>query len=511
MIGDGAPALIQVPAGTLGSYRDEVGEVAELMGRPLDSHQLVAVEALTSYTAGGKWPCLTAAVEGPRQTVGKTAGILLPIAATLSLLFEPDDRIWTAHRVDTAAKTFADMQALIEGSAGLSAKVRKISLENGDEHIRFTNGARLGFKTRSSRSGRGLSGNDVFADEGLYATGAQFGALLPTMATRSARGRPRLWLGSSAALVESTWWRGLRKRAVGGDPTVCFVGWWARGGWTDPGCALGMSCTHVPGTDGCSLDDVSRWHEANPGLGRRTAVDFLHEMRHTLPPLEFGREFLGWEDGGADDETTPIKVEAWDARVDPRSGIPDGAPRWLGVDMTPARTAAAIGGAGLRPDGDIHLALVDHRQGTSWVLPRLLELLDRYRVGAIVIDTASPAATLIDELLKPRDAGGAGLKIRSKENPRGTLVVAGAAQMGQACGRLQDGVVDGTPPVWHRGDPAARTAVENAGRRGIGDGMWGFARRRSDVDICPIVAMTLALHGQQTVPAAAGTPLVAWR
>ena len=38
-------------------------------------------------------------------------------------------------------------------------------------------------------------------------------------------------------------------------------------------------------------------------------------------------------------------------------------------------------------------------------------------------------------------------------------------------------------------------AVDGAGQRPIGDGLWGWSRSKSDADICPLVAATLALWG----------------
>ena len=40
-----------------GSYLDEVADVAEMVGRPLDGPQREAVDCLTSYGPGGRWLC----------------------------------------------------------------------------------------------------------------------------------------------------------------------------------------------------------------------------------------------------------------------------------------------------------------------------------------------------------------------------------------------------------------------------------------------------------------------
>lgn len=498
------PACLQVPDGVLGSYRDDVGELMALAGRPLDPHQLVAVEALTSYGRGGRWPSFVAGVEGPRQTVGKTGGILLPVALFLCLTFPElaDERTWTAHRLDTTSKTFRDARQLLgvddedrrKWEGPLSLRVRNVGLENGNEHIEFVNGSILWFKARSGRAGRGLSGHDVFADELLYAEDAQFGALLPTMATRSAQGMPRLWTGSSSALAASAFLRRLRGRAVAGDQGVTYVGWWADGSWERPGCADDR-CTHVAGAvQGCSLDDRARWRQANPGLGVRTSEEFLVEMRGTLTAVEFGREFLGWQESSGDVSVT-IPLAAWADRCDESSAIGSGSPRVLSLDVNPDRSRASIGGAGWRVDGDMHIDLVDYRPGTSWVVPRLLDIIERQRPAAVVVDGASPAGALIDELARH------GVARRTESAPYGLLVVMGAQDMARACGQVFDGIAGDAPSMWHRDEPILTAALQCAVRRDVGDGGWALGRRKSEGDISPMVAVIEAAWGLSSVPA----------
>lgn len=475
-----APACLQVPDGTLGSYRDEVGELMELAGRPLDPHQLVAVEALTAYGRGGKWPTFVAGVEGPRQTVGKTGGIVLPVALFLCLTFPElaDERTWTAHRLDTTSKTFRDARQLLgvdaedrrEWAGPLAARVRNVGLENGNEHIEFVNGSILWFKARSGRAGRGLSGHDVFADELLYADDAQFGALLPTMATRSAQGMPRLWTASSSALPESAFLRRQRHRAVTGDPGIVYVGWWARGSWEDPECA-DSGCTHVVGSAGCSLDDPERRREANPGLGVRTSEAFLEEMRGTLSPTEFGREFLGWQQLGEEAYDCPIPLDGWAACVEDGSSIV-GAPV-LTLDVALDRSWAAIAAGGYNAAGQVHVEVTAYRRGVEWVADEFAGQARRHGALVTALDPKGPAGVLVPELER------AGLRVT-------TL---GLSDQTAGCGALLDAVRQGT--VRHLGDPVLLGALGAAVRRDVGDA-WAWGRRKSSGDICPLVAITEA-------------------
>lgn len=475
-------ACVAVPPGALGNYRDEVGELMHLAGRPLDPHQLEAIEALTSYGRGGKWLSFVAGVEGPRQTVGKTGGILLPIALFLSLTFPEyaDERTWTAHRLDTTAKTFRDARALLgvddadqaNWRGPLAAKVLGVGLENGNEHIAFRNGSILWFKARSGRAGRGLSGHDVFADELLYATDEQFDALLPTMATRSATGNPRLWTGSSSALATSNFLRRLRKRATSGDPGVAYVGWWARGSWSKPGCATAPNCLHTLGSVGCALDDPALHDEANPGLGVRTSPSFLVEMRRQLTPLGFGREFLGWQE--EEDGATDLTLEVWEACEDPDSR-PMASPVVLAIDTTKGLRSAVVAACGWREDGLAHGELLRVAAGTSWIVPFAKDMQERTGCPVLMLGGSATSQALLPEF----EAAG----VRVTEVPTTDYTA--------ACVFFVDEVKN--ERFRHLGDQHAADAVKGAASRDIGDGgSWRWSPKDSTADVAPLVALTLA-------------------
>lgn len=478
---NGAPALVHVPPGVRGTYRDEVGELMDLAGRPLDPHQLVAVEALTSYSRGGKWPTFIAGVEGPRQTVGKTGGIMLPIALALCLTFPADERTWTAHRLDTTSKTFRDARQLLgvddaeraNWTGELSMRVRNVGRENGNEHIEFANGSFLWFKARSGRAGRGLSGHDVFADELLYATDEQFGALLPTMATRSAQGSPRLWTASSSAKEESEFLRRQRQRAEARDAGIVYVGWWATGGWADPGCVT-EHCMHVAGTSGCALDDRRLWREANPGLGVRTAESFLEEMRSTLDPVEFGREFLGWQQDPA--KPSAVDLARWEALVDAASA-PEPWPVVHAVDVSPGLRSAAVLSLGYRSDGRMHVEVSAYRHGVAWLAEFVPQM--QQRTGGTVWRLGGTAPVTAVDL-------GKGVDVRE----------ATTSDYAAGCNALDRAVEDGT--LRHLGDGVLLAALGGAARRDVGDGSFVLSRKDSALDICPAIALAIGVRALST-------------
>ena len=52
----------------------------------------------------------------------------------------------------------------------------------------------------------------------------------------------------------------------------------------------------------------------------------------------------------------------------------------------------------------------------------------------------------------------------------------------------------------HLADPVLTVALDGAATADVGDGGWRWTRKRSDVDIAPLVAVTVAGHGLRTVP-----------
>jgi hypothetical protein len=73
-----------------------------------------------------------------------------------------------------------------------------------------------------------------------------------------------------------------------------------------------------------------------------------------------------------------------------------------------------------------------------------------------------------------------------------TVTPVSSTEYAQACGQLVDAVnQDG---LRHLGTPELRAAALGTTRRPMGDA-WAWSRKSSAVDICPLVACTLALRG----------------
>ena len=129
---------------------------------------------------------------------------------------------------------------------------------------------------------------------------------------------------------------------------------------------------------------------------------------------------------------------------------------------------------------------VDNRDGTGWVVPRLVELAGRHRPAAIVMDEHGPTGSLIPAAVE------AGLEVTK----------AGMSDVAKAYGMFFDAVSGSDPAsrtLRHLGQPELDAAVAGAVRRPLGEG-FAWDRKAATVDITPLVAATNALWGLATVP-----------
>jgi hypothetical protein len=156
------------------------------------------------------------------------------------------------------------------------------------------------------------------------------------------------------------------------------------------------------------------------------------------------------------------------------------------LDVTHERTHASIGVAGYRSDRRRHIEVIDRRPGVDWVVGRMAELAHRWAPLPVVVDPASPAASLLIDL------AAAGV-------PTETL---SARDYASACGMLYDAVLAGA--VAHLDQPVLNQAATLARRRVVSDA-WVWARKVG-ADISPLVAVTLAQWG--LVKAGQGVPQV---
>lgn len=473
------PAFLSVPA-RKGSYGDEAIDLAERAGRVLDEEQQLGVDALLSYGPGGRWAALESAVVEARQN-GKTAGVLLPVTLFDLFLMPPDRIVWTAHLFKTSRDAFEDFEACIAISPDLSRRVKQVNHGRGEESIELHNGAKLEFLARSKGGGRGLGGKRVVMDEALFLAASAMGALMPTL---SARPDPQINYGSSGAFDTSDHLHRLKDRGrSGSDPSLIWVEWCAPGSWRDPPCAAGKKCSHMPGAVvGCALDDEELWLQANHTLGKRITTSYVRAERMALPPLEFGRERLGWHQPQAE-AGKAITAEQWAKLLDGESQrVGDVA---IAVDISPTRDYAAIALWGRREDGLGHGLIVAYRPGTEWVLEELVrwrDALNPVGIGA----GRQVAASLEGEAF---DDTGIRVPTKADEPEYGDLVVLGSTDMAAATSQILDAVKQET--FRHTGQRELDASVAGAKTK-VTEFSEIWTRKDLESDTSPLVALTFA-------------------
>ena len=399
----------------------------------------------------------------PRQ-VGKTF-LIGTMVVMLSITSErPLKTLWTAHRTRTSDETFKTMCALVQGKALKKFLAGDPRRANGQQEISFSNGSRIMFGARETGFGRGFDSVDIeIFDEAQILTERALDDMVP--ATNASPNPLLIYMGTPPKPS---------------DPSEVFA---ERRDDALSGNASDLLYVEFSADKDASPSDRSQWAKANPSYPHRTGAAAILRMRKNLGEDSFRREGLGiW------DERAKVKAaidpELWKACEVPTR--PNGGVISFGIDMAPDRSTLSVAGVMKYKDGSAYAELAEYRNvskdGTAWAAEWIA---DRWpRTAAVSIDAQSPAMTLEPEL-----------------KARGVRVtVTNSTQLGQACGRVLDMVREGT--LKHRPDseqPQLARAVANAVTRPIGKaGAFGWNRMGSDVDISPLVAVTVALQGAIT-------------
>lgn len=470
----------------------ELIDLARLAGLELDEWQQRHLIAAVGETESGLWAALEVALVAARQN-GKN-GELEARQLGGMFLFESPLQIHSAHIADTSLEQFLRLESLIEGTPEFSRRTRKITRGKGSEEILLHRhpktglAPRLRFRPRTGSGGRGFSCDDLYLDEAMILPQAFHGTLMPTL---SARPNPQVWYTGSAADEEDPAHDGvvlarLRERAID---------------QSDPSLVYGEHSVDAESPEKVTPEmatDPERWAEANPALGIRISLDYVAKEQRSMSARAFAVERLGvgkWPRTDGLDGVV-IAPEKWTALADLRSEASGRV--CFAVDVTPDRSKSAVGTAGVRGDGKMHLEMVEHRRGTGWVVGRVVELVWMHKPTAVILDASGPAATLLPELTKALRESEHGDLLGTLKD--GEITVVNAKEHAQACGMLFDGVEQGT--IRHLNEPDLLEAIRGAIKRPLGDA-WAWSRQNSGIDISPLVTVTLAHWGLVTLGAPA--------
>ncbi len=454
--GQAPPRVSHFPTRTAGNDWDIVAKLSAKFGVTLDDWQEVVLQAAMGVRSDGRWAAPQVAVSAPRQN-GKSQII---VARALAGILAFDERliVVSAHQQDTAREVFTKLVDIIEANPDLESRVadKGIMRALNRESIRFKTGQVIRFKARSTGGGRGFSCDCLLLDEAQILGAPAWAAIRPTM---SARPNPQVWLlGTPPTPADDGEVFG-RFRTAGIEAKqnrLAYLEWSAE--------------------PDDSLDDIEVWAKANPSFGTRISEEAISDERATMSDAQFALERLGmWDEARG---RTVIDLDSWAEIGDVQSFA---ANRFaLAVDVAPDMAMASVALAGQREDGLWHVELDEQRPGIAWLVPYLVRLVGANpQIRAVVVDSASPAAAIIDDLAKAR------IKVTTST----------ARDMAAACGQFYSGVYESW--LRHTNQPQVNVALSVARRRPLGDA-WAWNRKNATSDITPLVACTLALWGAQS-------------
>jgi phage terminase large subunit-like protein len=386
----------------------------------------------------------------PRQQ-GKSY-LMLVLMLTRALLGNGQNVVYTAQTgLDARKKLIDDFIPTIEAST-IGSQV-KTFLAPGREGFKLPNRSAVKLVASTAQAGHGMVIDLGIMDEVFAFKDARTEqALRPAMMTRP---DPQLWVVSTAGTPDASPY--LYERVQGGRLAV-------EAGLTD-----GLAYFEWSADDDAPADDPVTWRSCMPALGHTVDEDTVAAAQRSMPRSEFARAYLNrWV---ASMGEPIVSMEHWQSLAEPDAKRPE----WvvLGVDVAPEGKSAAIVAVG--EDGDLlRAAVLEHGEGSDWVLPALGRIVEELGQPTILVDEKA-CAHLIPELERVAD-----FKLR----------VLKAGDIWTACAFWLRLVQESR--LKHRGERELTVALDGAGQRNLGDG-WAWSRRSSGADITPLVATTLAV------------------
>ena len=393
----------------------------------------------------------------PRQS-GKTT-LLLAVSTHRAFGFGGKQNIvYTAQTRGKARQKWAEDHVPALEASIFARVIRDIRYANDSEALYWSNGSRYGIEAGTETAGHGSTLDMAFIDEAFSEVDARKEqALRPTMSTRP---EPQIWIVSTAGNHRSTYlWAKVkagRARVEAGLPSsIAYFEWSA--------------------PDSADWSDESVWWSCMPALGLTQSIEGLRSDRESMQDKEdeFRRAYMNqWRVGQAVEQVIP--AEDWQHAVDEESKISESAPRRFSVDVSPDRMWAAIGVAGQRDDGLMHIEVLKHSRGVAWI-PEALDILEaKYNSQGPIVLAGKAAAALESDLTEH------GIE----------SVVMSSSDSAAASAML----FDRTPErVRHIGQHSLDAALAGATKRSVGDG-WSWDKR-GQIDITPLCAVSSALFG----------------
>lgn len=408
----------------------------------------------------------------------------------------------TAQNLDIASQPWRSVKAWCDpkppgGSddpdvvASLQSATLAVRDANGKEEIVGVNKAH--YQVRAAPAVRGKPNARVLMDElREQKTWEAWNAVSPTIKNVWSA---QLWMLSNAGDIHAVV---LAKQREGALKARAHWAQYVEGGLMDAeeyanqfDVSLGIFEWSAP--EGCAKDDPSGILQANPSIGHGAMT-----VKSCISDID------GMTDAGYRTEilcqwvTSRVEVhldqKKWAECAEPPRMAPTGelvergavlpadSPLVIGVDVSEDRLMSYVSVAGFLDDGRVFGEVVAMRAGMMWVEEVVLAVAKQQGSQFVALQSkGSPSSEFVDIFKR------AGLTV---------IEIAGSA-LGSSAGRIQDRVRDQS--FVHRAQPILDMAVSGAATRQLNEvRVWD--RKGSPIDIAPIVSISNAVYGLETLP-----------
>lgn len=424
----------------------EVIEFAEMIGEPLLPWQQWAVIHALELNPDGTYRFRTVLILVARQN-GKSH---LKRIVTLWRMYMDGARriIGVAQDLALARDQWQMCQETIHACPDLEEEWGGVRNVNGDEMF-WAGSGRYAIKAASGKAGRGGSNDEVNIDE--LREQRDWKAWAAVSKTTSARDAGQTWAMSNAGDDNSVVLNQLQDVATAGtDPSLCLLEWSA--------------------PEGCELDDVTAWQQANPGLGYTVSEAAIRSALGTDPPAIFRTEVLCQR---VDQLNGAIDLAAWKDCAD--TGTMDAHRDRLAAcfEVSQDGQHATLEVAAKMDDGRARVEVVAAWDSTEAARAGLPAMLARIKPRAFTWFPGGPAAGLATTLrpLALQYNRRTGTRRAGEPPEDGGLT---GAKVTEVCQELADLVK--ARAVVHPGDPLLDAHIRGAVKLNSGDG-WRFARK----------------------------------
>lgn len=484
--GNQIPRVANYPVYARSSKAEEIIDLMDGLRVPLDPWQQFVLrnglgENPTPDLSGYEWAADRCGCWVPRQN-GK-GNIIMALELGWLYLFNERLVVHSAHEYKTAQEAYLRIRDLCQGNPDLDKLVARYWAANGEQGIELKKnkktgiGPRLRFMARTRSAGRGFSAPKLILDEAQELIEGQMRAIMPVLSSFI---NWQVWFFGTppqpdveGGTVSSAWIYNLKEAGEKRRPRVA---------WFD----FGIPTLDLTDPEQVAiLEDPATWLATNPALNRPSKSNSMQlqtiqgELDIMTPGQGFAMERCGmWLPRATTTTERTIDPEAW------REGkVEKERPADLAIAfyVNPKRNHATIGWAG-KLDGLWRVGIFAHKQGTGWLLDKLVELIEKYKPVAVTVDAKSE--TTLDDLAER------GIRVPevAEEPKRGELFLPTMPDVATAYGLFVDSANNGE--LRHHGQTPLDNAIQAPARPLGGGSTWDH---KHGIEVGPAVCVQLAM------------------